>query len=361
MHPQPMLRHCRGGLALLAVLSLAGSAATFQDNPDVPPTTFHEKPNGTSFQQALTIKPNEQLILEFPVQSSYATVAIKPEIDAKLDIQVYQEGAVVAKDVGGAVKTYFNVGWLPPKPGKVQLRIKSTDNIVNKVNVIVTTQKEGPPPPPNFYHRPIPFKENVVLKPKDYLLYHLTVKPGTTTFTVNADAEARLNIEITQNGTLVAREVDRKKSFTLTWDVNATGTATVKINNTDNAAANLEVGATAKDIGHMKTLPPLPPAGQLLQKNAPFSDKLVLGPNDNRGFQVPVQPGKCQLDITAQHGVPLIVQVKQNEKVVAEDGGLKQRFSLKWEAPAAAKVQVQVYCYDILTNPCTISFSQPAK
>ena len=78
--------------------------------------------------------------------------------------------------------------------------------------------------------------------------------------------------------------------------------------------------------------------------------------------QLPVKAGQCRLNITAKHGAPLIIKITQNGAVVAEDGGLKTNFSLHWKAQVAGHVQVQIYCYDILTNDCTVSFNQdPAK
>jgi hypothetical protein len=344
---------------MVALMSTPLSRAGQPPGPDTPPV-FVEKLG--SFNHSVSIKPDDQLIFEFPVQFTTCTVSVKPQFDAKLDIQIYQDGAVVAKDVGGPIKTNLMLSWTPDKPGKVQVRIKSTDNITNLCTVSALTQKEGPPPLPNFFARPVPFKETVAVKPKDWLLYHLPIKPGKVTFSIKSQTDARLDIEVTQNGTLVARDLDRKKEFVLVWDASAAGTAAVKINCRDDFFHTLEVGAVAQPIGNKLLLPPLPAVGGLIKKNGPFTEKVPFKPGDNRAYQVSVQPGQCRLNITAKHGAPLLVKVTQNGAMVAEDGGLKADFTLQWKAQIAGDVQVQIHCYDILTNDCTVTFNlDPAQ
>lgn len=355
MTPSRASRAIKCALAFLA-LTVIETVNALQPNSDQKQAIVLFQKSG-AFNHGLTIKPGDQLIFEFPVQAKTCHFGIKPIIDAALDIQIYQDGELVAKGTGG-IQTYHQVIWLPGKAGSVQARIKSTDNLANQCVVNFHNHNEGPPPPVNLFSRPIPFTEVVVTKPNDQLTFHLPVKPGKATFTIQAEKLARLEVQITQNGIPVARDLIRSNKLALSWNVAAAGTAIVQVKCADSFGNGLTVGATAEHAAKVKKVPPTPPASEPIKKNGPFSDKVTLRPKDNLTYQVPVEAGQCRLTIRSVCGTALVVKVRQKGVVVAEDDGLKREFSLDWNAAVAGSIEVQIYSTDILTTDCKLDFSQ---
>jgi 3D (Asp-Asp-Asp) domain-containing protein len=314
----------------------------------------------------VTIKPNDNFTYQFPVQAGQATFNIKPQFDAKLDIQVFQNGAQVAQDVGGNIKTNFTLTWQAQAGATVQVKVKSTDTLVNQCTVsfnqVGGVVPPPPPPPPvgGVIQKNGPFTETQNIKPNDKFTYQFPVQAGQCTFNIKPQFDAILNVQVLQNGVQVAQDVGGgvKKDFNLSWNAAAPGNVQVLITSTDNLTNQCTI--SFNQGGGVVPPPPPPPVGGVIQKNGPFTDNQTIKPNDQFTYQFPVQAGQATFTIKPQFDAKLDIQIFQNGVLVAQDvgGNIKTNFVLNWQGQAGATTQVKIKSTDNLTNNCTISFGQ---
>src|SRR5439155_18063046 len=119
--------------------------------------------NNGPFTEQQNIAIGAQLTYQFPAQNGQYTLTIKPTIDAKLDIQVFQNNILVVQDVNGPIKTNFSMNWNGQAGATVQVKIKSTDNIPNQCTITVAQGGGGGGP------GKAPAGEMVNIKPNDQL------------------------------------------------------------------------------------------------------------------------------------------------------------------------------------------------
>src|SRR5206468_2528832 len=143
--------------------------------------TFNEV--GT-FSKSLNISPNQTVTFNIACQpNQQATFAVKPQFDAKLNIQVYQNGQQVAQDTNGPIKTSFNLTW-NSTAANCTVQVLSTDNLVNNCTFSFTQGQGGafPAAPPAAVQPGVPgvggviqkngpFTDSVSIKPNDNFTY----------------------------------------------------------------------------------------------------------------------------------------------------------------------------------------------
>jgi hypothetical protein len=98
------------------------------------------------FNDFKTIKPGDKFSYTVPVQNGQVTFNIKPQIDAILDIKIYQNGVLVAQDSG--LKTNFVLNWQGQAGANCKIDVVSTDNLTNNCNISCSQLGAGGFPPP---------------------------------------------------------------------------------------------------------------------------------------------------------------------------------------------------------------------
>jgi hypothetical protein len=333
-------------LGVLGWLTTTGAVQAWQVAPQ-PEKVLHKK---SPFKDQKTIKPNDQFTYQLKIAGNVPCyLNIKPQLDAILEIKVYQDGKIVAQDQG--LKTNFVFHWKPKTPGTVYVRIRSLDTLTSLCNIQFYEAGDEGPPAPGIAKAYGPFKHVKTIDPKQLLTYLFPVDAGRCIFSIEAPTPTRMDIKVAQDGVLVARDTNgpTKKAFKLDWNSTTAAYVSVQINGKE-----LLPDCTIS----FKQIIIDPPRMTILAKPNSFTDSVSLKPGDRHVWKFPIMPGRAHLHVGAHYPEKLEVNVYSNGILVAKHSGTEGNHVLRWDQADAGEIVLHLQNTDILPNTYSVAFTR---